>query len=109
MAASATKLELTQLLAKANAELEALRLRTAELEGSVTALRNQLSSVEMAHAATLVELAQVKARVHNPRPGVKTIVRPAYVPTPEQLARREAMAAAKARAMELGRTVLVET
>ena len=82
--AKATKLELINLLTAANAEREALRVTVAELQGTVEMLRKQ-----------------------KPAPAKPAYVRPAYVPSPEQLALREAMAAAKALAMATGRSVLV--
>lgn len=82
--AKATKLELINLLTAANAEREALRVTVAELQGTVEMLRK-----------------------HQPAPAKPAYVRPAYVPSPEQLALREAMAAAKALAMATGRSVLV--
>lgn len=79
-----TKLELSQLLAARNSELEAARLRIAELEGDVAAL---------------------KARVTTPRPARPTYVAPPA--TDEQLKLRAAMAAAKELAMRTGRSVRV--
>lgn len=80
-----TKLELQQLLATRNAEVEALRIRVAELEGDITALKAKAG------------------RTFGPRP----VTRPAYEPTPEQLARRAAMAAAREMAMKTGHFVRV--
>ena len=90
--AAVTKLELQQLLAARNAELVAARTRIAELEGDVAALKalNDRAAVALAQRV---------------RPE-----RPAYVPreaTPEQLALRAAMAAAKELAMRTGRSVRV--
>ncbi len=77
-----TKLELAQLLAARNAEIEALRLQVADLQGQLLAAKGNAPSVK----------------------------RPAYVPRPvdpEVLRRRELMAAAKAAAMANGRSVAV--
>ena len=87
--ASITKLELQQALAARNAELEAARLRIAELEGDVAALKAQA------------------ARVGSAQRGAPT--RSAYVPrepSPEVLARRTLMARAKELAMA-GKRVVV--
>lgn len=80
-----TKLELEQLLAARNAELEQLRLRVADLEGQLLAAKGNAPSVKRE--------------------------RPAYTPRPvdpEVLRRREAMAAAREAAMSGGRTTRVE-
>lgn len=80
-----TKLELTQLLAARNAELEQARLQIAELQGQLMAVRNNAPSVKRE--------------------------RPAFVPRPvdpEVLRRRELMAAAKAAAMQGGTVVRVQ-
>ncbi len=78
----ATKLELTQLLATRNEELQAARLRISILEGEL-ALRPRAQS-------------QAKPFVHTP-----------YVPPQWQLDRMAALAAAKAEAMRTGRCVRV--
>lgn len=78
----ATKLELTQLLAIRNEELQAARLRISVLEGEL-ALRPR---------------AQSQA---------KPFVRTQYVPPQWQLDRMAALAAAKAEAMRTGRCVRV--
>lgn len=78
-----TKLELAQLLATRNAELEAARLRIADLEGQLMAAKGRAPSV--------------KRSTYVPRPV-----------DPEVLHRREAMAAAKAAAMAGGCSVRVE-
>ena len=85
-----TKLELQQLLNVANAERESLRVRVAELQGTVGALKAQLEAAK-AHGAL--------------RQGQR--VRPVYEPSPEQLARRAAMQAAKDQAMRSGCVVKV--
>lgn len=77
-----TKAQLVDLCVVRNGEVEALRLRVAELEGDVQALKG----------------AAVRARAGGP-------VRSAYVPAPpnaEVLARRAAMAAAREAAMRGG-------
>lgn len=87
-----TKLELTQLLAVRNSELEAARIRIAELEGDVASLK----------ALNDRAAAAIARRVGTERP--------AYVPhaaTPEQLAYRAQLAAAKDAAMRTGKTVRV--
>lgn len=79
-----TKLELEQLLAARNQELEAARLQIAELQGQLLAARGNAPSVKRE--------------------------RPAFVPRPvdpEVLRRRELMAAAKAAAMAGGTVVRV--
>lgn len=79
-----TNLEYQQLLAARNTELEAARLRIATLEGDVAALKGQIAKL--------------------PAP------KPAYVPrqpTPEQLAYRAALAAAREQAMRSGQSVKV--
>lgn len=76
--ASITKLELQQALAARNAELETARLRIAELEGDVAALKTQV------------------ARASSAQRGAPT--RSAYVPrepSAEVLERRVLMARAK--------------
>lgn len=78
-----TKLELAQLLATRNAELEAARLRIADLEGQLMAAKGRAPSV--------------KRSTYVSRPV-----------DPEVLRRREAMAAAKELAMRGGRSVRVE-
>lgn len=80
----ATKLELTQLLATRNEELQAARLRISVLEGEL-ALRPRAQSQ-----------SQAKPFVHTP-----------YVPPQWQLDRMAALAAAKAEAMRTGRCVRV--
>ena len=78
-----TKLELTQLLAARNAEIEGLRLQLADLQGQLLAAKGNAPSVK----------------------------RSAYVPRPvdpEVLARRAAMAAARDAAMSGGRAVRVQ-
>ena len=84
-----TKLELTQALQARNVELEAARLRIAELEGDVAALKSQLAKAP----------ATVTRAVY---------VRPERQPTPEQVAYRAALAQARDFAMRTGRTVKVE-
>ena len=77
-----TKLELSQLLAARNAEIEALRLQVADLEGRLAAAKGNAPSV--------------KRSTYVPRPV-----------DPEVLRRRELMAAAKAAAMTGGQVVRV--
>jgi hypothetical protein len=77
-----TKLELTQLLAARNAEIEALRLQVADLQGQLLAAKGKAPSV--------------KRSTYVPRPV-----------DPEVLRRRELMAVAKAAAMANGRSVAV--
>lgn len=85
--AATTKLELTQLLAARNGELEAARLRIAELEGDVAALKGQLAK----------------------QPAQRAVyVRPQREATPEQLAYRAALAQARDFAMRTGKSVKVE-
>lgn len=86
--AAPTKLELTQTLAARNAELQAARLRIAELEGDVAALKAINS--------------RVGAKVANT---VRT--RPVYQPTEAQLEVRARMQAARDEAMRTGHTVKV--
>lgn len=81
-----TKLELSQALQARNAELEAARLRIAELEGDVAALKAKLARVP----------APQPRRTYEPRQ-----------PSPEQLAYREACARARALAVSTGRSVVV--
>lgn len=84
--ASTTKLELQQALAARNTELEAARLRIAELEGDVTALKAQL----------------------NKRPAQRAVyVRPTYEPSAEQLSYRAALQQAREFAMRTGTCVKV--
>ena len=95
-----TKLELSQALTARNTELEAARLRIAELEGDVAALTAQLGR-ERAHTETLREALDGLA--------VPT-QRPRYQPRPataEQLAFRAACEKARAMAMATGRSVKV--
>jgi uncharacterized protein involved in exopolysaccharide biosynthesis len=87
--ASITKLELQQALAARNTELEAARLRIAELEGDVAALKSKLAKVP----------ASVTKAVY---------VRPVREATPEQLAYRAALAQARDFAMRTGTCVKVE-
>lgn len=84
-----TKLELQQALAARNGELEAARLRIAELEGDVMALKGQLAK----------RPTEVTRAVY---------VRPQREPSAEQLAYRAALAQARERAMRWGRSVKVE-
>lgn len=84
--AQTTKLELSQLLAARNKELEAARLRIAELEGDVVALKTKLAVVPATQAP-----------------------RPAYqVPAPScaQIAFRVRLAAARELAMRTGQSVV---
>lgn len=83
-----TKLELQQALAARNTELEAARLRIAELEGDVMALKGQLAKVP----------ATVTRAVY---------VRPVREATPEQLAYRASLQQAREFAMRTGKTVKV--
>ena len=87
--AQPTKLELTQALAARNSELQAARLRIAELEGDVAALKAINS--------------RVGAKVANV---VRT--RPAYQPSEAQLEVRARMAAAREEAMRSGCVVKVQ-
>ena len=82
--AKATKLELINLLTAANAEREALRVTVAE------------------HAATI---AMLNARGSR---GPRVSTYQPSAPSAEVLARRAAMAAAKAQAIATGRSVRVE-
>ena len=77
-----TKIELAQALAARNTELEAARLRIADLEGQLLAAKGRAPSV--------------KRSTYVPRPI-----------DPEVLARRAAMAAAKELAMRTGQVVRV--
>jgi hypothetical protein len=86
--ASITKIELQQALTARNGELEAARLRIAELEGDVAALKSQLAK----------RPAQVARAVY---------VRPTYEPTAEQLAYRASLAQAREFAMRTGTVVKV--
>ena len=121
-----TKLELAQALQARNTELEAARLRIAELEGDVAALTSQLGR-ERADNEKLREgidglqahvgiadhtIGQLEAKLEAaaaPAPQrVKAVyVRPERQPTPEQLAYRAALAQAKEFAMRTGRSVKV--
>lgn len=83
-----TKLELSQALTARNTELEAARLRIAELEGDVAALTAKL---ERAEAASPTQRPR-----YQPRPA-----------TADQLAYRAACAAAREMAMRTGRSVKV--
>lgn len=82
--AATTKLELSQHLATRNKELEAARLRIAELEGDVAALK------------------AVAARQPTPRP-----VYTPPAPSAAQLTYRAKCAAAREAAMRTGRAVAV--
>jgi peptidoglycan hydrolase CwlO-like protein len=84
--ARTTKLELSQTLAALGEEVQALRVKCAE------------------QAATIEGL---KAAKPNAAPERKVFVRKQYEPSAEQLALRQSMAAAKAKAMTSGRSVLV--
>lgn len=83
-----TKLELEQRLLASQRDNEALRLQVATLQGDVAALKAQLEAAK-AHG----ELNRVLRQ---------------RIATPEQLARRMAMAAAREEALRTGRTVRVE-
>lgn len=88
--ASVTKLELSQALAARNTELEAARLRIAELEGDVAAL-----NAKLARAGSATRGAPVRS---------------AYVPrepSAEQLSYREAARRAREHAMATGQSVKV--
>lgn len=87
--ASPTKLELTQRLVATGKELEAARLRIAELEGDVAALKAINS--------------RVNAKIANT---VRT--RSVYQPSEAQLEVRARMAAARDEAMRTGRSVKVQ-
>lgn len=84
--ARTTKLELSQTLAALGAEVQALRVKCAEQAATIEAL---------------------KAAKPNAQAERKVFVRREYQPSAEQLALREAMAAAKALAMASGRSVRV--
>ena len=84
--AQTTKLELSQLLAARNKELEAARLRIAELEGDVVALKAKLAVVPATQA---------------PRPAYQS---PA--PSCAQIAFRARLAAAREAAMTTGKSVV---
>ncbi len=84
-----TKLELSQALQARNAELEAARLRIAELEGDVAALKAKLERVPNWAPREV-------SRAYEPRQ-----------PSPEQLAYREACRRAREMAMAAGRSVVV--
>ncbi len=86
-----TKLELTQLLSARNSELEAARVRIAELEGDVAALKSQLAKTPAAQPL------RPTRPVYTPRPA-----------TPEQLAFRAKLAAARELAITTGRCIRVE-
>lgn len=81
-----TKIELAQANAALGAEVQALRVKVAE------------------QAATIEVLKAAKPNAQAER---KVFVRREYQPSAEQLALREAMAAAKALAMASGRSVRV--
>lgn len=59
-----TKLELTQLLAERNTQLEAARLRIAELEGDLEVARRRLGAMQPSRDVVLsnYQLACQKAR-----------------------------------------------
>lgn len=78
-----TKLELEQLLAARNAEIEGLRLQLADLQGQLLAAKGNAPSV--------------RRSTYTPRPV-----------DPEVLRRREAMAAAREAAMSGGQAVKVQ-
>lgn len=78
-----TKLELEQLLAARNAEIEGLRLQLADLQGQLLAAKGNAPSV--------------RRSTYTPRPV-----------DPEVLRRRELMAAARKAAMSGGQAVKVE-
>lgn len=78
-----TKLELEQLLAARNAEIEGLRLQLADLQGQLLAAKGNAPSV--------------RRSTYTPRPV-----------DPEVLRRRELMAAAREAAMSGGQAVRVQ-
>jgi hypothetical protein len=108
--ASITKLELQQALAARNAELEAARLRIAELEGDVAALKSKCHGLEVVLGGTYEANAELTAENQTKTvQRVKAVyVRPERQPTPEQLAYQAALAQAKDFAMRTGRSVKVE-
>ena len=85
--ARTTKLELEQLLAKRNDEVQALRLKCLELEGTVNALKAQAAK--------------------NLPWRTRTVEKTERAPDPEVLRRRAAMAAAKEAAMSGKKVVAV--
>lgn len=87
--ASITKLELQQRLLATAKELDAARIRIAELEGDVMALKGQLAK----------RPTEVTRAVY---------VRPQREPSAEQLAYRATLAQARDFAMRTGRSVKVE-
>ena len=97
-----TKLELSQIntrLAADNADLRAL-LSLAQAD---------IARLQAQHTA-VTEVASAVNVMRTPAPRTPAAPRPprvAYVMTPEQQARADAMAAAKAFAMKTGRSVLV--
>lgn len=99
-----TKVELVQSLAAVGGEVEALRVALAERTAQVELLTKQLEATKVCHDEACKALAQAEAaRAAKP-------VRLAYQPkppSPEQLALRAAMVAARELAMKTGRSVRV--
>lgn len=105
--ASITKLELQQALTVRNTELEAARLRIAELEGDVASLKAMYGRAAQAVVASDCARGEALMELRN-----KQVIKPAYVrvareATPEQIAYRAACAQARDFAMRTGKSVKV--
>ena len=95
-----TKLELSQINTRLAADNADLRALLSLAQADIARLQAQHTAVtEVASAVNVM-------RTPTPAPAPRA-PRAAYVMTPEQQARAEAMAAAKAFAMKTGRSVLV--
>lgn len=95
-----TKLELQQALSARNEQLAAARLRIAELEGDVSALKSMIGQTEAALA--------VAVALHDKRVGDSRTPRYAPpAPSAQSLAFRQACAVAKAAALAGGHSVKV--
>lgn len=110
--ASTTKLELQQRLLATAKELDAARIRIAELEGDVTALKAMYGRAAQAVVASDCARGEALMELRN-----KQVIKPAYVPKPpseDQLAFRALMARCKelcasgVKARIVGRELIVD-
>ncbi len=106
--ASTTKLELQQRLLATAKELDAARIRIAELEGDVAALKAMYGRAAQAVVASDCARGEALMELRN-----KQVIKPAYVrvareATPEQIAYRAALAQARDFAVRTGKSVKVE-
>lgn len=110
-----TKLELQQLLAAANAERESLRIALSKASFERDTAREHHQAAELMHTVACKQIAELEkqleaAKAHgamNLALRANQRVRPVFEPSPEVLARRAAMAAAKEEAMRTGHVVKV--